>query len=218
MTDAPPAPAKARATFPVRLLATIAGAACAVAVVLVPMNNEAFAAAIAAFWAALGLGYLDWALFGRSAGARWIRVGLAVVIGGAIGNWFRLDADYAFNVAFGAARPTEIRNLHIRGWFYGRQSDQSIRLFFNAERPTLDTLLARRFQRVSEREAELAEYSEYREWWRFFWFERPADSSSGYLAPLTDPEIYEWSGSEIEGTTLIYDPPTGRAFALYRFG
>ena len=178
----------------IRLMIVILGAALAIAVVLIPGNNWGFSAVLAAFWSCLAIVLFDCTFFGPRTNLLTIRILIALTIGAMIGNWFRLDADYAFDVAFGTPRPSKIENLDVRGIFYGRQSDQSIYFYFETDRETLDKLLAARLRRAPEKEAELIELREYLPWTRMFWLTTPPRTTMGRptAARITGDLRMEW--------------------------
>ncbi len=212
-----------RPRFITRVAVVLLGTAAAAAVAGVPMNNS-IGTAVAGFWALVGVTLLDvyvvTGLTGAGRPAMVCRVIAATVIGGAIGNWFRLDADWAFQAAFGMEPPATVRGLTANGMFVGRQSDKYIHLRFNTDHETIERL-AGRMWRDTDFEQRLADPSRREMAWRHFLIDpsETLDWASGPSSRPAAPRVYRWASDEdLEIVTLVWDPATGRALALYIYG
>jgi|GEM_PF-4071152 len=215
-------PASAKRFSEVRVLAVVAAALLAALIVLLPQNNDRIAAALATFWASVAYAACD-ALF-LPKNTRIVRVICALLVGGAIGNWFRLDAGYAFRVTFGVAPSTDVDDLNVHGLFVGRQSDQSLCVSFVTDDAAFLRLRSQRpFERDRQAESLLLVRVEMGDNWKDTVF--GADWMLGGSDWLTleqseSMEIYRWCGGDsgIEQAVVLWAPQTGRVFALYMFG
>ena len=197
----------------------------AAAVPSAPRNNVPIAAGLAIFWTAVVIVVSEWLVLHRLRTRRSfiVCVIVAACIGGAIGNWFRLSSDYAFRVIFDCPLPAGIHDLDVGGLFIGSRSDQVICVNFVADEATVSKLISQRpLERDREAEKDIASSrTEPGRWKRVFGVggvDQLANPEWRTTQFVSEPHIYRWRGSDVEWVTIVWEPTTGRVFAVYWFG
>lgn len=206
-----------------RLLVVAAAGLASAAIVMLPRSNSTFAAAYAAILAVVAAAIID-RLFFRPRRFLLLRLALACLIGGGIGSRLQLTDAIAFRRAFGCEPPAAVRSVVVHGHYLGSlaagpPSDIWVLIQFSADDGTFQRL-------VSHRSFQRDEFHE--KWWqeeRATVWRQLFGGFAGHGGPEwqnvelpKNVQILWWRGDPIEGTTVLWDQDTGRAYVLYGYG
>lgn len=131
---------------------------------------------------------------------------------------FRLDARYAFRVAFGQDPPSSVANLTVdSGLHLG--PDQTYLIRFTADQATIDQVLAARPFRTVRETTE--GYPQERDWnsvWQRLFGGDEGHGGAGWqnVEPMKRPMHFEWENTwPQEVVDVLWDAESGRAYARY---
>ncbi|MBN1345941.1 MAG: hypothetical protein JXQ73_24840 [Phycisphaerae bacterium] len=156
---------------------------------------------------------------------RRLEIGWALLVIAVVFMYFRVDPEGLFERVFGVRPPEGIRNLQVERHFQGGPGDAAILLRFQADRSTLERLLANKaFGDCQDWLNELLElYPDPQERWDQIF--QPAmltfASSCWHKTPtISRPVLYRWDDFAKTGTRviLLWDAASESAYVVWLLG
>lgn len=141
----------------------------------------------------------------------------------AVSPLIRLSKQQAFELAFGMAPPPGVRELRFERHYEGGPGDNSILMTFKADHACIEQITSLRAFGPDEYALERWE-ERGRDW--STWVARERATIRGQtgkwwrqLPPMAEPQFLQWGhGDRPEGTLLIWEPATERAYVHYFLG